>query len=503
MADNTKIWPIFRWANWGLSDDLFTGIRNSFYFSNNMEIRQDAKSIYPMWVPAYADANKWADIWDGSSGYLRAAPVCILYSSYQWGFLIFLQRAIYKHTTAWVTTLLCTLTEDICDAELFGWYIYISTRTHVYYKTENTTTDWEDMKNSTNETQINYGRCSQTLTSNGWHPLYWSDTILCVWDTNKVRKITKEVPNTLQEWFTIQNDYYVRFINELWWFLRIVATDAFFWSEVFLWDKISTYPGETIPMEWYDIIWSCIYNWYQYLLSDKWLGLLNWYQYYILKKAEWNVDSTSKNNMCVYNDKLYFIANDWVYIYWAKNKNYADVLWLWHKVEDWYSLWAICSSTKWLVVSRSWLLWAWWEEIPVRIGIDSWIATTWELQTMAYFWTSMSEIKQSMYLRVGYHIPKEWSNTWDIHIYYRTEADAVNDDIDSWAWHPVQPKDEWLFATWDMRSPFATTLKLNCRFQWIQFKFVVNNCVYTSWVDTLTKDTNLYSADLYYNVMLD
>ena len=57
MADNTKIWPIFRWANWGLSDDLFTGIRNSFYYSNDMEIRQDAKSIYPKPVPAYADEN--------------------------------------------------------------------------------------------------------------------------------------------------------------------------------------------------------------------------------------------------------------------------------------------------------------------------------------------------------------------------------------------------------------------------------------------------------------
>ena len=116
---------------------------------------------------------------------------------------------------------------------------------------------------------------------------------------------------------------------------------------------------------------------------------------------------------------------------------------------------------------------------------------------------SMSEIKQSMYLRVGYHLGKEWDNSWDIHIYYRTEADATTDVAEDWQWHPVQHNDEWLSANWDMRSPFATTLKLNCRFQWIQFKFVLTNCVYTSWADTLTKDTNLYSADLYYNVMLD
>ena len=47
MADNTSVWPIFRWANWGLSDDRFTGIVNSFYYSENLEVREDMRSIYP------------------------------------------------------------------------------------------------------------------------------------------------------------------------------------------------------------------------------------------------------------------------------------------------------------------------------------------------------------------------------------------------------------------------------------------------------------------------
>ena len=502
MADTTKIWPIFRWANWGLSDDLFTGIKNSFYFSNDMEIREDAKSIYPKWVPAYADASKSVDIWDAGSNYRIVAPIAILYSWLQWWFIVCLQRDIYIYRNNWNVDLLCTLGEDICDAELFWWYIYFSTRTHLFYKTENTTTDWGNMASSTNETQINYGRCSQTFTSNWWHPLYWSDTILVIWDTNKIRKVTKEIPTTIQNWFKIQENYYVRFINELWWFIRIVSTDAYFGSEVLLWDKISTVATEIIPMEWYNIIWACVYNWYQYLLSNKWLWLLNWYQYYLLKKAEWQIDTSTRNGMCVYDDKLYFIANDWVYIYWAKNKNYADVLNLWHKVEEWYKLWALCSSTKWLVVSRSWLRPAWWTDVPVKIWLDWWLASTWELQTMWYFGTAMSEIKQSSYLRVWYHIPKQWTESWNIHIYYRTEADAIDDNPDNWGWHEVT-KPAWLYADRDMRSPFATTLKLNCRFQWIQFKFVLTNCVYDDNWTTKTKDTNLYSADLYYNVMLD
>ena len=500
MADNTKIWPIFRWANWWLSDDLFTGIKNSFYFSNDMEIREDAKSIFPKPVPAYADLNAWIDIWDWDA--YKRDVVAVTYSYEDWWWIICTTKYVYLLENDWTVTELCSFSESISDIEIFNWYIYISTSTYLYYKKDNWL-NWANMAASTDISSNDYGRCLETLTNNRRHPLYWSDIILCVWDVNKMRKIVREVPNVIQDWFTLQSWYYIRFINELWWFIRTCAVNSPYGSEILLWDKISDAPDEIIPLEWYTILWATIYNWYHYLLSNKWLWLLNWYQYYILKKANWDVDTDIRNNMCVYDDKLFFIANDWVYIYWAKNKNYADVLGLWHKVEEWFTLWAIWASAKWIMITRSGAISDWWADIPVRVWINEWLPITWEIQTMCYFWTSMSEIKQSMYLRVWYHIPKEWTNSWDIHIYYRTEADATNDNPENWSWHPVQPNDEWLSSTSDMRSPFATTLKLNCRFQWIQFKFVLTNCVYTSWLDTLTKDTNLYSADLYYNTMLD
>ena len=499
MADNTKIWPIFRWANWWLSDDLFTGIKNSFYFSNDMEIREDAKSIFPKKVPAYADDNTGINVWDWSGWKTRV--VNVTYSSQDAAWIVCCNRTIYKVKTDKTVTELCTMWEDVCDLEIFNWYIYITTRQYLYYKKDNWE-DWSNMAAATDEDDPDYWRCTTSLTNNWNHPLYASDICLCVWDTNKMWKVTKEIPTAMQDWFEIQKEYYIRFINELGWFIRIVAVDEPYWSEVLLWDKTSDQPTEIIPLEWYSIIWACIYNWYHYLLSNKGLGLLNWYQYYLLKKAEWDVDTTIRNCMCVYDDKLFFVANGWVYIYWAKNKNYADVLSLWHKVEDWFTLWAIWSYKWWIMITRNYKNVSWWANIPVKVWVNYWLATTWEVQTMCYFWTSMSEIKQSMYLRVGYHLWKEWANSWDIHIYYRTEADATTDVAEDWAWHPVQPNDEWLKATSDMRSPFATTLKLNCRFQWIQFKFVLTNCVYTDWT-TKTKDTNLYSADLYYNAMLD
>jgi hypothetical protein len=499
MADNTKIWPIFRWANWGLSDDLFTGIRNSFYYSNDMEIRQDAKSIYPMWVPAYADATIWVDLWTWASWQYRV--VNVTYWSEDVGWIVCLNRDIFLVKSDWTNSKLCTMPEVICDLEIFNGYIYVSTYQHLYYKRDDWY-NWEDMASATDDTDPTYWRCTQSLENNWNHPLYASDVCLCVWNTNQMLKVTNEIPSLLQDWFEIQDWYYIRFISELWWFIRVVATDEPYWSEVLLRDKVSDAPTEVIPLEWYMIIGSAIYWWYHYLLSNKWLWLLNWYQYYLLKKVDWDVDTPIRNCMCVYDDKLFFVVNKWVYIYWAKNKNYNDVLNLWHEVEDWFTLWAIWSYKWWIMVTRNYKNAAWWSNIPARVWINQWLATTWEVQTMCYFGTSMSEIKQAEYLRVWYHIPNQWEQSWNIHIYYRTEADATDNSPDNWQWHEItQPA--WLYAEWDMRSPFSTTLKLNCRFQWIQFKFVLTNCVYDDNWTTKTKDTNLYSADLYYNVMLE
>ena len=502
MAETAKIWPIFRWANWWLSDDLFTGIRNSFYFSNDMEIREDAKSIFPMWVPAYADSDTCIDVWP-STWYRPVKSVT--YWNHDWWLVCDLHSIYSVNENTKTVVTLCTFDSsvwEICDLEIFNWYIYVSTTKYVYYK-EDDWYNWADMASATDNSSPYYWRCVQWLNNNWNHPLYATSTVLCVWDTNIMWKITKEVPDTLQDWFKLQEDYYIRFINELWWFVRVVAVNEPYWSEVILWDKVSDVPDEIIPLEWYSIIGSAMYGWYHYLLSNKWLWLLNWYQYYLLKKSEWDINTTIRNCMCVYDDKLFFVANNWIYIYWAKNKNYSDVLALWHKVEDWHKLWAIGAYKRWIMITRCGKNVPWWTDIPIKVWLNKWKATTWEVQTMCYFWTSMSEIKQSMYLRVWYHLGKQWAESWDIHIYYRTEADATTDVAEDWQWHPVQPNDEWLKATSDMRSPFATTLKLNCRFQWIQFKFVLTNCVYTVWADTFTKDTNLYSADLYYNTMLD
>ena len=480
-----KIWPIFRWANWGLSDDLFTGIRNSFYYSNNMEVLEDANWIYPKQSP------RWTQIDLGTRSAVWEVVAVLYFNDSRYAFC---QKNIFKidfelETVTPLASWIWWLSNNsVEDAEIFNWYVYISTNTHLF-RISQTASDssWGSQSNFTDI----------WLNQSWYHPLYASDICLVVWNWQEVSKVTREIPDQLQDWFKLQSDYYVKFIDELWWFIRVTASDWYYWWEILLWDKISAVADEIIPMSWYDIKQSCIYNWYHYLLSDKGLGLINWYQYYILKK---NVEvpnyAPPANWMLVYDDKLHFVTTYWLFIYWAKNKNYTDVLSLWTERKDEYGA-PMALSTDWVsLIYTEWSL----SENDNKGHIyvyryykwtEKW--TNWVLYTMWYYWNSLSEIKQAVYLRLWYYL----SSHWTIKVYYRTEADAISPDNTQWAWHELTPMD-WFDKNSDARSPFATTFKLNCRFQWIQFKFEIMESSYTG-----VSPTKIYSADLYYNDMLD
>ena len=488
MADNTKIWPIFRSANWGLSDDLFTGIKNSFYYSNDMEIREDAKSIYPKQAP-----RQWAkyDLWARN-----VVWYCQASRYFNWHWYVFTEKDVFKidtenevATSLWVSSWIST--EWIHDAELFNWYVYFSTWSHLYRISQSAAdANWASAGNFT----------VMNLNSSSYHPLYATDIMMVVGNGKEVSKVTKEVPDQVQAWITLQDDYQVKFLNELWWFIRVIAEDWYYWAELLLWDKVSSAADEIIPMNWYKFLQSRIYNWYHYLLSNRWLWLINWYQFYILKRMEELASYDRKENwMIVYDDKLYFVKSDWIYIYWAKNKNYNDVLNLWSARDDGWVPWALATDWHTIVYSEANKSWGVntshtyvYLRAPYTDDVSLYRWQNWELQTMAYFGSSMSEIKQAMYLRVWYYI-----YSWYIKVYYRTEADVTSEDPDDWNWHELT-QDWWLWPNSDMRAPFATSLKLNCRFQWIQFKFELNQSRTQS-----QPRTNLYSADLYYNDMLD
>ena len=437
MADNTKIWPVFRWANWWLSDDLFTGIQNSFYYSKNLEIREDMRSIYPCPQAKIATTISWT-------------PTKILqYDSDKRAVFSWSKVYVFDSDDSTVDSG-TSLGAAVKDAEIFGDKIFVTTKTKLY-SFSLSSPDWAS------PTEV------ASLTSCEYHPLQATSTILAVWDKNKIKVVLFNALGTAVDQITMSENCTVKLLDYLGWYVRIVIEKSHYKNEIWLWDASKEAINERIPMDWYKFYQSVVYKGSHYLISNKGLGILNWYQYYIIKR--FNKFTDNLNSICVYDDKLYIGWTDWIYIYWAKNKNYNEVLGMWTYL--WESAWALASNYQSIMCSKSWKVW-----------IDTVTATTWELQTMWYYGTTLAEIKQAEYLRVGYKIPV-W---WYVKVYYKTDA------VD---WTEISPAG-WLVSTSDMRSPFATTLKLNCRFQRIQFKFEL------SWADT-----HVYSADLYYNVYYD
>ena len=439
MADLTNIWPIFRWANWWLSDDLFTGIQNSFYYSKNLEIREDMRSIYPC---VQAKMNKSGVTW---------TPVKILqYSSTLWAVFSSNKVHVYDSSTDTLGAGI-SLWESVRDAAIFADKIFVATNTHLY-SFGVSSPSWD----APNEVS--------TLTACEYHPVLPTSTALIVWDKNKIKVVLYNALSTAVDQITLASNCKVKLLDFLWWYTRIVIEKDYYRNEIWLRDNSKDAINERIPMDWYKFYQSVVYKWQHYLVSNKWLWIINWYNYYIIKR--FNNFSDNPNSICVYDDKIYIWGKYWIYIYWAKNKNYSEVLAMWTYTGE--KVWALASNYQDIMCSKSWY-----------VGFNTNTATTGELHTMWYYWKSLSEIKQSMYLRVWYKVP----NWWYVKVYYKT--DAVS------SWTEITPTG-WLVSTSDMRSPFATSLKLNCRFQWIQFKFEL------SWANT-----HVYSADLYYNDMLD
>lgn len=441
MADNTKIWPIFRWANWGLSDDLFTGIQNSFFYSQNLEIREDMRSIYPC---------PQAKIAAGGAT-LSGTPVkMIQYDTYVWAIFSGSKVYVFNSVTGVIDGGTTLSGGAVRDAEIFGDKIFVTTNTKLL-SVDYSSPDWS------NPTEV------ATLNSCDYHPLQATSTTLAIGDKNIIKIVLFNALNTAVDQITLSSNCVVKLLDYLGGYTRIVIEKDYYQNEIWLWDNSKEAINERIPMDWYKFYQSCIYKGKHYLVSNKGLWLLNGYDYYIIKRFE--KFSDNPNSICVYDDKLYIWGTDWIYIYWAKNKNYSEVLAMW--TYTWSEIWALGSNYQDIITSMNWKVWA-----------NTVSPTDWYLDTMWYYGSSLSEIKQSMYLRVGYKVP-EW---WEIHIYYKTNEKD---------WTELTNPDG-LTANWDMRSPFATSLKLNCRFQWIQFRFELE------W-----EGTHVYSADLYYNDMLD
>ena len=344
---------------------------------------------------------------------------------------IFSSSKVYTFDTSTeVVTEQYTYTKAVCDAAIFGGKLFVTTRTKLY-SYDYSSPSWSS------PTEV------ASLTDNTYHPLLPTSTTLVVWDKNIIKVVLYNALGTAIDQITLASNCVVKLLDFLGWYTRIVIEKDFYRNEIWLWDNSKDAINERIPMDWYKFYQSVVYKGNHYLVSNKWLGMMNWYNYFIIKRFDKFSDNI--NSICVYDDKIYIGWTDWIYIYWAKNKNYSEVLWMW--TYTWAKVWALASNYQDIFTSTG-----------TKVWFNTNTATSGELHTMGYYWNSLSQIKQSLYLRVWYKLP----NSWKLEIYYKTNEKT--------SWQQLT-QDWWLTPNSDMRSPFATTLKLNCRFQWIQFKF--------------------------------
>lgn len=444
MAESNVIAPIFRWANWWIADDIFTGINNSYFYSENIEIRENSKgiSLSKKLVQDTTTTNKITVITKVKSDLFIA-----------WGY----QWVCYKCSN-WTWLAVDTWNTNVWyDAVAFNDYLYRTTSSALY-KVAISDLSWATVT----PTKVT------DLSNENYHPMLVSMGDLYIWNGSKLSKV--DVSNVFSDLFTMEKWGVIIKLNDLWWAIRVITQSELWNSNIYLWDWVSDVPDETIPLIWYVTYQSQIYNWYPYLVTNRGLGILDWYKIYPLKKCDDFADID--NWIWVYNERLIIAGKNWIYSWGAKNKNYNEVLSYDYVANGEVS--AICSDWIDLFVAWkktvSWTTTYWIDKLS-----NSAFNTSWYLITRGYYANSLKEIKEWILAWIWYSTLTTWQS---IEIQY---------SVNGWSFETLRT----ITPTTDTIESFTEDLFVRDRFQYIQFKIILNG-----WG---TNTPSFYALDFMFN----
>lgn len=438
MAESNVIAPIFRWANWWIADDIFTWIENSYFSSKNIEIRENARGI-SLSKKLKQDTTATWEI----TCIIKIDPTT---------FLAFWKGWIIKKCANWTWSDISWASGDIISACLFNDYVYRTTSTTLY---KASITSWTT---SVSPTSV------ATLETSDYHPLLVSMWDMYIWNWPRLDKV--DVTNVFEQLLLIEKGSEVMKINDLWGAIRIITQSALWNSNIYLWDGVADEPDQTIPLTWYVTYQAMIYNGYPYLITNRWLGILDWYKIYPLKKC---ADFAQIQNwITVYNERLTIAWTKWIYSWWAKNKNYNEVLSYDYEASgdvtciysDWVDLFV------WF--NNNWTYW-------IDKLSDTEYNTEWELITRWYYANSLLEIKDWILARIWYSALKTWQS---IEIQY---------SVDGGNFTTLRT----IGTTTDTIANFTEDLFVRDQYQYIQFKFILR------WWGTNTP--SVYALDFMFN----
>lgn len=377
MAESDLLAPIFRTAISGLSDDIFNGIDGTFYSSKNINTRDNAKwiSLNKALVKDSATtiAEKINVILKTSTGKMMAFGT-------SWGIY-------WKDTTTWAKIITDSPATEIFSAKEFNWFIYWATSNYLHRLAIG------DLSGDISASDV-INR--QALTSAIYHPMLSSMWDLYVWHWWLIGKV--DSTNVWEALITMDSVWVIKKLNDLWWSIRVVTVPSVWNSNVYLRDGTNAMPDQTIPLKWFDIRQSEIFNGYNYLVTNKWLGILDWYKIYPIKNLTTFNDNI--NSITVHNEKLCIGGTGWVYTFWAKNKNYPESLVMDYSTSNGNAadvVWAIYSDWTDLYVSRSNGSTYWIDKLSTTTYY-----TTGELETRWYYGRSLYEIKETIRALTGF-----------------------------------------------------------------------------------------------------
>ena len=442
--------PIFRWAYWWLSDDIFTWIDNSFFSSKNIDIRGNARGI----------SLAKALVLDSATTITEKINVILKLSAW-WYMAFWASWWIYlKATTTWAKITSDSPATAIVWACEFNWYLYWATTDYLHrILVSNIST------NITATDVIN----RQSLTTASYHPMTVSWWYLYIGNGNKCWFV--DTTNTYTDQLILWTNDVIKDIDDLWWNIRLVTINSAKFNCVYLWDWVEEAPWQTVPLIWFDIRHSEIFNWYNYLITNRWLGILDWYKVYPIKKIDQFNDNMG--SVTVHDEKLYIWWTWWVYVFWNKNKNYPEVLNFELSTSNWNAadvIWAIYSDWTDLYVS-----WSNWTSFWIDKLSTTTYYSTWELVTKWYYANSLHDIKSWIEILSWFKPIATWQK---VTLYY---------SLNWWSYTKII---DFTSAT-ATKELFTEDLFVWWTFQYIQFKIVLE------WPWTSTPE--YYSIDLLFD----
>ena len=394
MATSNKIIEtMFSWASGWLSDNKFTWIAWSFQESKNIEVRKDARTIT---LTKSLQKDSGSVVTDTITTFLSLSTGDLMAFWETW--------AIYrKYSWAWHKNS-TSIGQKIISAIEYNWYVYFTTFSSLYrvaiwsisnsmtftvYKTFENGSDYHPMIVFSNTNLYIWDKDYIALID---YPWIWYEKIL-VLSKNLVCKSIQAISSSLKFYCE-----YAQSLNS---------------SEIVYWSWIEwVLPSESITINGVNPSHILNMNGYDYVIANNRLWILDWYKQQKLKDI--TDFSTNSNSISILDNKLTYWWTGGIWVWWALNKNYPEVLSFDHSTSN------SETDTVWALWFHQWELYVSWSNWSThwidRLTTD--YNTTWYLLTRVYFWNLRYSIKKAEQMFISF---KELLENESITVYARTD----------------------------------------------------------------------------------